>query len=108
MDKQRTFFDAESARDDEIKRAYRRTDPATSRLAAESLALDNVRARALACIRKRPGMTAREHDNLMGWDVHKRLKELEDMGLIHRGEARRCTITGRMAATWYSTEPTHD
>jgi len=50
---------------------------------------------------KRRAPTAQELDSFSqidgGW---KRLSELEAKRVVHKGKARRCTITGKTAHTW--------
>lgn len=99
---QMSFFDDEFARDMEVKRLSRCTDPETSKKAAATLALDNMRGRALDAVRTHPGWTARELDQHCGWDVHKRLCELARLELIRRGDTRKCRATGFSAGTWYA------
>lgn len=54
-------------------------------------------------VRILPGLTAGEYSAAIhgAW---KRLSELENMGVVTRGESRTCTITGYVAATWYPKE----
>jgi len=88
----------------------RGSDPETSRLAekhmVESGSLGEQRKRVLAYVRMYPGDTAREYDlsNLTSGAFHRRLVELERMGLVRRGGPRKCSVGGRMAHTWYPKE----
>ena len=102
MDKQLSFFDTEHDADMAAKRLARRSDPATSQAAAAEIAavLGSVQLAALDAVRRHPGCTGRELNALTKFDCHKRLAELERMELIVRGHARRCTQTGKQAATW--------
>jgi CRP-like cAMP-binding protein len=92
----------------EFKPAYRRTDPATSRLAAERITISGRRktqAQAvLDAVRNHPGLTAVELANASGierYAVSRRLPELESNGLIVRGPARMCSIRNAMMTTWF-------
>ena len=83
----------------------RRSDPETSKLAAEGVVLDGTvqrsKALALNAVRDHPGQTARELAERIGVrSIHRRLTELDRDGVVSRCESRRCAITGRKAATW--------
>lgn len=87
---------------------FRRDDPATSREAAEHMArsgrIKAAQADTLNHVRRHPGLTATELAHRVGlFDprvLNRRLPELERLGLVVRGEARPCRVTGRRAATW--------
>lgn len=50
-------------------------------------------------------MTGRElNAHLQSQSAHKRLSELSDMGLVQKGESRRCRVTGRKSAVWGALE----
>ena len=107
MDRQRTFFDDEHEHDQHAKRLARTTDPETSKQAARELVasgqLGDQQRQTLKLIELFPGSTAREL-KLRGaviWDPHKRIFELKKLGLIRDGGARKCTITGKSALTWF-------
>lgn len=92
----------------------RRTDPETSKAAARQLTLfelRDLRKWAADCVRKSPGLTQRElGDQYCPSDLRKigrRLAECEKKGLVRRGPARKCSITGRSAETWYPPEISH-
>ena len=85
----------------------RRTDPASSRLAAEEVTRTGRRAAqceaVLALVRKHPRRTSLELSRLSKLDryaVSRRLPELERRGLIRRGVTRDCTVNGRPMLTW--------
>lgn len=84
----------------------RRSHPLTSSLAARAK-IPNLREaqdRALHFVMENPGRTAQELAAIAGDNgsrtIGRRLPELETMGLIERGDARHCAITGRLATTW--------
>ena len=85
----------------------RPTDPATSHAAATEIApkLSDIRAWALSLLREHPGMTAVELCEAAGIGdvrkVNRRLPELERDGLVRRGEARVCRVTGKRAQPWF-------
>ena len=90
-------------------RLARSTDPVTSHLAASNVSKTGSAARwqrvALDLIRRRPGMTARELENAGGYEngqIRKRLAEVMRGGLIRKGTARTCRVSGRQAATWWA------
>jgi hypothetical protein len=96
---------------------WRKTDPATSRKAALELiatgALSERRAQVLALLRLYPSSTHGELAALMyrAWpelgilccaeSPHKRLAELEELGLAFTMGERRCRETGKEARVWY-------
>ncbi len=63
---------------------------------------------AVWCVKQKPDSTARELDRAYApradRSVGKRLTECERLGLVRRGAKRRCTVTGRTAATWRLTQ----
>jgi hypothetical protein len=89
---------------------HRRSDPDTSREAAEQVAshITADRAYALACVTEMSGCTARELEAHYGvhpeGKVRKRLVDLERVGLVYRGVKRRCRINGTKAAIWWPTD----
>lgn len=105
--RQRTFFDAEIARDDEAKRMARRTDAVSSHEAAA----DNVASGrhgqqcqlVLSCLAKCDGSTSAELAARFGLDrvmVARRLPDLERQGLVVRCGVRPCVATGRSGIEW--------
>lgn len=89
-----------------------RTDPATSKMAAErhirSGAHHNQSARVLMAVLDAPGSTSGELADRMGLDRHKparRLPELASEGLVARGARRACRVLGTQAVTWWPVDP---
>lgn len=88
---------------------FRKTDPATSRLAAAEIVpkLGELQARAVEAVRATPGLTRNELADRHGWEpaeISKRLTECDRLGRVRRGEARSCTRSNRSAATWWPVE----
>lgn len=83
----------------------RATDPATSHEAAASIDLGALQRAALEAVRASEGRTATELAIANGHGdprvFNRRLGELEKGGYVIRGKARRCSVTGRSAATWF-------
>ena len=82
----------------------RRSDPATSHLAAQRAApsADAHRQRIVAALRAKPGMTYREIADATGLEpvaVGRRLIEAERQGLARPGGER--TQAGRAMRTWW-------
>ena len=84
----------------------RTTDPATAKAAAHYAAdkLGQDQVRAAEAVRLYPGKTAVELAQLVGDGdprrINRRLGEI-DGKQVRRGDARRCAITQRAAATWW-------
>jgi hypothetical protein len=92
----------------------RRTDPATSHQAAEKLTGKGLKAsqqkQICFLVRQFPNRTYRElfdvdqgrHDKAFheAVQLNRRLPELEAKGMVHRGAARKCRISGNSASTW--------
>lgn len=92
---------------DKPQAAARRTDPETSHEAARDVEACGSaaahRAIIAKAVREHPGHTSDELPDLCGLDfaqVHKRMKEIETIGLIRRGD-RRPNTNGRRAVTWW-------
>ena len=88
--------------------AARSTDPDTSHAAADHVTENGSRDRqrriTAATVAMHPGSTARElamHCELDRYDIGRRLSECETAGDVRRGDARRCSQTGRQAIQWY-------
>lgn len=86
----------------------RSTDPETSHLAAQHVVQSGTRAhqqhQALAAVRAFPGLTSLElaqAAHRCRFQLARRLPEIERDGLVVRGEARPCSVSGRAAATWW-------
>lgn len=109
MAAQRQLFEANPQRDASgLVPASRRTDPITSKIAAqkktESAASD--RALIMAELRRNDGQTAGEIAAHLGWDNHnekvsRRMTELEKQNLVKRGEKRACSIKGSDMLVWH-------
>lgn len=85
----------------------RRSHPVTSAMGAAHAAsgLRLAQERALTFVARYPGRTGRELASLSGdvdtRTIGRRLPELVERGLLERGDSRKCSMTGRMATTWY-------
>ena len=86
----------------------RRTDPATSHLAAsEAEASGRAHAQRQLCLAevlKNPGKTAAEIAVATGLERHapsRRLPELREAGLVTNSRSRICAVTGRLSITWF-------
>lgn len=91
----------------------RATDPATSHAAGVRVTQDGTRARqareVAEAVRETPGHTSAEIAGIHRLDryaVARRLPEVERDGLVRRGYAKPCTVTGRAAMTWWPVEVT--
>jgi len=92
----------------------RRTDPATSKAAAEHVDRTGLARRqceiVFEAVKRWPGRTAQElaanHRHAGGkmdrYDFGRRLPELRNHGLLRNGPARTCKVSGREAETWES------
>lgn len=84
----------------------RNSDPATSSLSAAGILgqLGWLQHRARRAVHDWPGSTAQELARRLGDGdpriINRRLNEIEKMGLVRRGQTRKCRVTGRMAVTW--------
>lgn len=88
----------------------RPTDPGTSHLAASHAKLAATRMEhfcaILDAVIAHPGLTAQELAQvcpLTNEQIHRRIKEMEEAGLIRRPSARTCTVTGHKALAIYPT-----
>lgn len=86
----------------------RRTDPHTSRLAAEEVEASGgaqaQRDLCLAEVKKHPGTTAAEIGVATGLERHapsRRLPELREANLVTNGRSRICAVTRRLSLTWF-------
>lgn len=86
----------------------RNSDPETSHESAEvvtktSRAGQQLRCRDLVCLY--PGHTSAELAKLGREDRYMVARRLPEVRPVHvrNGEARKCTVTGRKAMTWYMT-----
>jgi len=86
----------------------RAKDPVTSKQAAKDVAkmLPDMAQQALVAITAHPGRTARELDFISGTtdgQIRKRLNDLRRMGKAYIGDKRRCTVSKKLAQTWWPT-----
>jgi predicted transcriptional regulator len=88
-----------------------RGDPETSREAAEQLRksgrLAAQQRAVLEALRECDGATHAELGRFMERDwlvAARRLPELERMGLVRKGEVRRCAVKGSRCVTWWLAE----
>lgn len=86
--------------------------PETQRLAWEQMrasrALSACQWRVYDYLARCPGQTRNEVDRDLGngqpnATYSRRLAELERMGALRRGPARRCTVSGRLCEAWFIT-----
>lgn len=89
----------------------RNSDPHTSQLAAAHVTATGARAhqqhQAAAAVSSFPGLTSLElakATTMCRFMLARRLPECEAAGQVVRGAVRRCKVSGRSAATWW-TEP---
>ena len=86
----------------------RTRDPQTSHQATRHITGTGARAAqqqmAQKAVEQYPGLTSLElaqRTTLCRFMLARRLPEIEPTGAVRRGQARRCSKSGRMAATWY-------
>lgn len=108
MDMQRDLFNwqEQHQRDLEAKHLARRTDPDTSKLVASDIAREGTVGRlhqlVIDTVAKHPNKTAREISDIAGVDnLHKRVAELVRRQLLRVTGYRQCTVSGRMAQTYF-------
>ena len=94
-------------------RPARRTDPVSSHLGARNEKLSRRRQQVLDLVKANRGSTSGElsrnmlqrHPDLpirtCAEPPHKRLPELESLGLVKRGTMRKCKDSGNQALTWW-------
>jgi hypothetical protein len=94
------------------KHLARPEHPVTSHQAAAEVVEDGTVGRmceiARSLLRSHPGRTAAELEQLSGYGdgkVRKRLNDLRQEGHAKNGEPKRCSVTGKMAQTWYESTP---
>lgn len=108
---QLSFLDGTDLAAPVVARA-RRNDPETSHLAATEINANGTahdhRNIIAAYLKTNPGQTNAEIAEGSGLDycqVHKRMKELEAMNLVIRGDKRYCTTEGRttrLYTSWFT------
>jgi hypothetical protein len=90
-------------------------DPLTSKIAAREITRSGAREtqsrHAAELVRQAQGLTSLELAARFGECRFRLAKRLSDaaspaLGLVTRGPARRCTVSGRSAVTWRSTDGT--
>ncbi len=107
---------AQEAVDDILARVRaRKTDPESSHQAARDLVavrhgspqasseLGRQQSLTLDLVRRGPGQTSHEladGNTVLRYQIARRLPELARRGMVKRGEARACRVTGRLATTW--------
>jgi len=82
----------------------RRNDPVTSHVAADAISKGKASrqgAKVLEALRATDGLTAGELEQRLGFHAHKRTAELERLGKIARGKARKCRASGTLRLTWW-------
>ena len=94
-------------------RPARRTDPLSSHLGARNEKLSRRRQQVLDLVKANRGSTSGElsrnmlqrHPDLpirtCAETPHKRLPELESLGLVKRATMRKCKDSGNQALTWW-------
>ncbi len=92
---------------------FRRTDPATSRLAAQAVNAESVRQIIVAQLLKsgKDGLTSldvADHTGIQRVTVSPRFRELEKTGLIVRTTRRRQGWTGSTSEVWVAQEFSND
>ena len=87
-------------------------DPATSHEAEEHVNTSGIRdghARVVfEALRRHEGATSAELASYAGVDRYvtgRRLPDLEKLGLVRKGESRRCRAARKNAITWWLTTP---
>ena len=86
----------------------RKSDPISSHLSAYEITASGIRGtqqtEIMFAAKKYPGRTSRElagHTGLDRYIVARRLPELESVGLVYKGDARKCRVADRMAVVWW-------
>lgn len=88
--------------------AARNTDPISSHIAAEDIAMSGLQAAQQAltatAVCNYPGLTSlelSEKSTLDRYILARRLSECERKGLVKRGDIKRCSVSGRPAVSWW-------
>jgi len=85
----------------------RRNDPETSHIAADAMnqgGASRQGVKVLEALRATDGLTAGELEAQLGFHAHKRMAELERLGLVRKGEARICTASGTLRHAYWLEE----
>lgn len=92
----------------EARPLVRRSDPDTSHEAARRVTRSGTRAdhlsRVVAAVKAHAGKTSAELALLTGLERHeaaRRTSDGEREGLLRKGPARKCSVSGRAAVTWH-------
>ncbi len=109
--RQETFWDRDRIRLVETPIA-RANDPESSHRAAAEITASGRRQQQIAMVinmvRKFPGMTSMELAGMTGEDryvIARRLPEAVTAGAIVKGQQRACSVTGKLALTWWAVDP---
>ena len=93
----------------ELPPIARSSDPITSHIAASDVTGSGVRGCHMATIidtvRRAPGRTSAELAIICGLERHeaaRRTSDAEKVGAIRKGDPVKCTVSGRLAVTWWS------
>lgn len=98
------FDGVESYHSDQLARS---SDPETSKQAAREIVpvIGERQAFAAECVRNVPGLTQGELDTAYPCSdprrIGRRLNECERLGLVRRGESRKCKVSGKVCQTWW-------
>jgi hypothetical protein len=85
----------------------RKADPETSKAAGRAAGkrLTRLHRWAVRCVAETPGLTQRELGAKHCPDdprrIGRRLAECDRLGLLVRGPARKCSVSGKRAETWW-------
>jgi hypothetical protein len=86
----------------------RTSDPITSHMAAQDVTDSGARgchiARVTDAVQRAPGRTSAELAIICGLERHeaaRRTSDAERVGAIRKGEPVKCTVSGRLAVTWW-------
>jgi hypothetical protein len=94
-------------------RPARKTDPVSSHIGSRNTKLSRRRQQVLDLVKANRGSTSGELSRHMlrrypdlpirtcAETPHKRLPELESLGLVRRGGMRKCKDSGNQALTWW-------
>lgn len=110
--RQETFWDREQHLRLVETPIARATDPDSSHRAAAELTASGRRgqqiAQTIAAVRAFPGKTSQELSDKTGicrFVLARRLPEAVTAGAIAKGQQRPCSVTGKLALTWWPVDP---